>query len=93
MSNNSSIDLLSKNLEADFPSLKDAPYDDVILETGDMLFIPRWHWHYCTAVMNEDVSRTIEAASHAKANHVNLDVCNCFSWSVNFWWGKRLLKN
>ncbi|KAJ1428257.1 hypothetical protein B484DRAFT_449968, partial [Ochromonadaceae sp. CCMP2298] len=33
-----------------FPLLASAPYSEYVLYPGEMLFIPRWHWHFVMAV-------------------------------------------
>lgn len=33
-----------------FPLVKEAVYKECIIGPGDMLFIPRWHWHFVKAI-------------------------------------------
>jgi len=74
MSNNSSVDFA--NFDSSLhPLAMQAPFIDVKLQAGEMLFIPRWHWHLVAAQREEEESQV-----------------DPFSFSVSFWWGKRLEK-
>ena len=92
------MDLLSRHLEQEFPELAATEYDEVLLEPGDMLFIPRHHWHYCTAVLNPvvrallDGGEAISDCAEGCSRYIEMDTGDCFSWSVNFWWGTRVIK-
>lgn len=97
-SNSSAVDLLSGLLEQEYPELAEAEYDEVLLEPGDMLFIPRHYWHYCTAVLDPALRVLLDgcvapASSGVDcSSHIEVNTSDCFSWSVNFWWGLRIIK-
>lgn len=70
-----------------------AEYDEVLLRPGDMLFIPRHYWHYCTAVASPTVKSLLQSHTvNVESPDIEVDTSDCFSWSVNFWWGKRIIK-
>jgi hypothetical protein len=74
---NSSIDL-SDPAE----SIKDVPHLDVLLQPGQCLFIPRWWWHFITSIDHQTASRYVSLTQKEKPETE-------FSFSINFWWGKR----
>lgn len=45
----SKVDFLNFNADA-FPLASCASYTDIVLAEGDMLFIPRHHWHWIAAI-------------------------------------------
>lgn len=51
-SQNSQVDLLRpwEELVAEFPQLEAAEYSEHVLAPGEMMFIPRWHWHFIVAI-------------------------------------------
>lgn len=117
----SGVDLLDQHiLQVDYPLALEAPYTDVILYPGDMLYIPRWWWHYVTAVA-APVARDWEDTQENQCKSANssdsaerlfsddstsklctqkglphgetaANVDDCYSFSVNFWWGDRRIK-
>lgn len=102
----SRVDLLSPRLQDDFPSVCGAQYQEALLRPGDLLFIPRHHWHYCAAVPSQAARALLTQARRAQAvgteeqgdlaehahYYFEIDPRECFSWSVNFWWGERIIK-
>ena len=100
--NNSQIDLtcLNETLKS-YPNYCKSTYSDAVLEPGDILFIPRWHWHFITALNGDekalyDQTQKLELDPYSKQNDVsgaaNRGECPSFSFSVNFWWGRRIEK-
>lgn len=47
--NNSSVDVLAPDLIA-HPAYTNAEYSETVLGPGDMLYIPRWCWHFVLAL-------------------------------------------
>lgn len=122
----SAVDLLDLDrIRREQPLVLAAKYSDVVLGPGDMLFIPRWWWHYVTAVApvqaqqwndqhcsapcsydstededqrssRGDIRRSSPevaiygVSSLDRAENVSEE--DCFSWSINFWWGERRIK-
>jgi lysine-specific demethylase 8 len=85
LKNNSSIDLSTSCDE-----LKDVPHYDILLAPGDCLFLPRWWWHYITSVEESTAQQLL--GQNPSSVHVATDQSNQiqFSFSINFWWGKRI---
>ena len=48
--NSSRVDLDEPGGEGEFPGFAAAPFEDVVLGAGDMLYIPPLHWHYVKAL-------------------------------------------
>lgn len=98
MKNNSTLDMLKDD---DLSLLSAVPCYDVVLREGESLFIPRWWWHYVTAidrVSADSLNRKKEirhSNSHSdRHSHSHSDKsCVDFSFSINFWWGKRVEPN
>lgn len=101
----SAVDLLDvEGTLLNHPLARSAPYYDIVLRPGDMLYIPRWWWHYVTAVatpLADEWERDLEVARSQAADQCSSlpdgsvdDICidDCVSWSINFWWGERRLK-
>lgn len=40
-------------LHTKYPTLPDLPYQEYVLGPGEMLFIPRWWWHFVVAIDRE----------------------------------------
>ena len=51
MKNNSRVDLLNVDTAA-FPAVSSAQFVDAILSPGEMLYIPKGHWHFVQAYTN-----------------------------------------
>ena len=112
MSNNSQIDVCAID-STRYPLALACDYFETILGPGDMLFIPRWYWHFVAAVdaataciwnnnhhtttttdpvfssIGQEHSTSSSSSSSSSNNNIN-DVE--YSFSVSFWWGKRILK-
>jgi hypothetical protein len=102
MINNSEVDLLRYDsdihYQQKFSLVNEAVvYWEGILGPGDMVYIPRWYWHYIQAIdyhtamhwENEYLPtgfRIRNVAEPPPSNEYE------FSFSVSFWWGQRLLK-
>eukprot|EP01038_Epipyxis_sp_PR26KG_P007740 gene7740-10517_t len=96
MFNNSQVDLLNLELEK-FPLVSSATFQETILGPGDMIFIPRWYWHFIIAIDKSTVNKLLQKDFHCstlfsdKSNQsICLDNDFDFSFSVNFWWGPRI---
>ena len=131
MSNNSQIDVCAID-PTRYPLALQCDYFETILGPGDMLFIPRWYWHFVAAVdattaytwnnshitVSDTVNLSIgqehssigsdsgssssssssssgsssssSSSSSSGSSSTNSDVE--YSFSVSFWWGKRILK-
>jgi hypothetical protein len=70
-----------------------------VLLPGDMLYIPRHHWHFVLAVDRaeaEDYYNNRSSMCSSACTNINTSSNTGegveFSFSVNFWWGKRLEK-
>ena len=101
MSNNSQIDVCAID-PIRYPLALQCDYFETILGPGDMLFIPRWYWHFVAAVdattatmwNNKHITATKKDDDHDgsdrqhQMNNSNVE----YSFSVSFWWGKRILK-
>ncbi len=74
--------------------VENIPFQDLILGPGEMLFMPRWHWHFSAAV-NDDERREFYKFRQMEANASNSSQEDQagYSFSVNFWWGPRKLKD
>eukprot|EP00602_Paraphysomonas_sp_CaronLab_P012900 CAMPEP_0185040206 /NCGR_PEP_ID=MMETSP1103-20130426/37985_1 /TAXON_ID=36769 /ORGANISM="Paraphysomonas bandaiensis, Strain Caron Lab Isolate" /LENGTH=349 /DNA_ID=CAMNT_0027579403 /DNA_START=462 /DNA_END=1507 /DNA_ORIENTATION=- len=91
MSNNSSVNLMSVDAEL-HPDILLAPYFDTILGPGDMLFIPRWWWHYVTAVPSYSArqywegTKSTDTTTHNYFSDFEITsttaIDELFSWSV-----------
>jgi hypothetical protein len=97
----SSVDLLNeREMLEQYPLAVNTPYRDVVLKPGQMLFIPRWVWHWVGAI-SEDVAAAWEDDINTNTtpryfNEYESKVTNekdIYSWSVNFWWGPRKEKD
>lgn len=94
MKNNSQVDLLSsfEELQRSFPLVLEAEYSEVILGPGDMFFIPRWHWHFITAVDHNTAARweqeRLVSADTARIRPYADTYCQ-HSFSVSFWWNRK----
>ena len=110
----SEIDLLDRECLNKYPRLANAKYSEYVLAPGEMIFIPRWHWHFIVAI------DTATAYSFRKTSGLSWKRCiillqtlvfihlniftsddgllensireSLYSFSVNFWWGRRILK-
>jgi len=88
-SNNSSIDICEPN---------EAVYSDLVLGPGDMLYIPRWYWHYIVSLPPDDekVVQYLVGKKKRKStddeNNFSKEQNHSFVFSVSFWWGSRILK-
>ena len=78
------------NDSPDFPLLKEALYEDIVIGPGDMLFIPRGYWHYVQAI-NTTTANAWYAQHNITTNVDNLALPAVHSFSVSFWWGKRII--
>jgi hypothetical protein len=99
----SEADLLNLDMEKHF-LITQAKYYDVVLYPGQMLFIPRWMWHWVGAVsdtaaaewernVNADANESSCSDSHSTCYFTSVkQQSDLFSWSVNFWWGARIIK-
>eukprot|EP01032_Pedospumella_encystans_P018176 gene18176-20699_t len=69
MSNNSEVDLLlsEDELRMRFPRVTNASYEEYILGPGEMLFVPRWWWHFIVAVDRD--SALLWRATHLPGQH------------------------
>ena len=83
-------------LHSKYPLLASATYKDTILGPGECIYIPRHSWHYITSI---PTNQAIYYRNHGIlypqdkpifANNINADVDIEFSFSVSFWWGKRI---
>ena len=117
------------------PLFSEARYEECVLQPGDMVYIPRHHWHWIAAIdkdtamkfkIKNNCSRVDSNCSINTATSNNDNTCcyntnimtevfqsgktvvgatlsssdDCsrqkssehFSFSVNFWWGRRILK-
>ena len=92
-SNNSSIDICEPN---------EAVYSDLVLGPGDMLYIPRWYWHYIVSLPPDD-ERVVQYRKNKETigkkrkptdgeNNFSQEQNHSFVFSVSFWWGSRILK-
>ena len=81
------MDLLCEaEAEAEEP---EASFWETVLLPGEMLFIPRHFWHFVSAPDGQQAAQRLQqlyptAASAAAAPPA------AFSFSVNFWWGRRI---
>ena len=107
------------NIDYDqYPLLKDAKYKETVMLPGDMLFIPRHHWHFIVSISHDEAIHWINNNNHNNNDNNNNDDDNHnnnddddnhnddndnhndndyskndnYSFSVSFWWGKRILK-
>ena len=83
------------NIDYDqYPLLKDATYKEVILLPGDMLFIPRHYWHFIVSISHDQVIDWYNKNSNSNdnCNDYNYTKDDNYSFSVSFWWGRRILK-
>lgn len=79
-----------------FPLVKEANYSEIVLGPGEMLFIPRYYWHFVVAIDRDTAlhwrwkycqnNRKPVSLPFADGNTSN------YSFSVSFWWGERILK-
>lgn len=92
-----------KAYQARFPWTQTAEYTDCILGPGDMLFIPRWHWHFIQSI-DQDTALAWErkhlgtsaitasaAASVPRWRTMATPMPLAHSFSLSFWWGRRIL--
>jgi len=89
MSNNSFVDLTNVD-EAAFPLFKEASYSECVIGPGDMLFIPRWHWHFVESITKHSAMEWLH--NSCKMAECEVDENVEFSFSVSFWWGARIEK-
>lgn len=83
------MDLSSYDDKA-FPMTKEACYSEIILCPGQMLFIPRWFWHFIVSISFEEavsLSRKLGDSSIISAGGIN-----DLTISISFWWGARIAK-
>ncbi len=93
----SQIDLTSLDSISAFPSVREAVYSEYVLGPGEMLFIPRWHWHL---VISLDEATALDwRRQHLKEDKDGSNSMNennnsspRFSVSVSLWWGASLEK-
>ena len=92
------MNVLSPDLSA-HPEFLDAPYRETVLCPGEMLFIPRGHWHFimaldhqckCNRHEQDEGPEVTSSCGHSNSNDNNMERV-LFSLSVNFWWGPRIL--
>jgi hypothetical protein len=108
----SAVDLLDRHAQQTLhPLAAEARYTELILHPGDMLFIPRWWWHYVTAVAapiareweceynkcceDRDKMNWMEGgvdSGEGKCDDDGICINDCYSMSINFWWGDRRIK-
>jgi hypothetical protein len=101
MRNNSAVDLMQSadSLAAAFPSLQRAPCYECLLQPGDMLFIPRHTWHFVMAVDREEAAAFLQQQplqqplDSQEEPEEESGAAVQFSFSANFWWGKRIEKD
>jgi lysine-specific demethylase 8 len=90
MSNNSSIDIMEYDSvkHPDFASLH---YTETVLAPGEMIFIPRYYWHF---IMSIDKKQALNWKLHKQNIKINQDnnENSEYSFSVSFWFGPRILK-
>jgi len=72
-----------------FPLVKEATYRDCVIGPGDMLFIPRWHWHFVQSITMKAAMEWLRI-DRKETELEDEDVE--FSFSVSFWWGARIEK-
>ena len=100
--NNSSIDL-----EEEFKGkevVQSAKYSDILLEPGDMLYIPRWYWHFIASISEPEKTHQIgekrklplahdgdcnDDQGHHDGNGNSKKASPPHVFSVSFWWGER----
>lgn len=65
----SEVDLLlsQDELRMHFPRVTNASYEEYILGPGEMLFVPRWWWHFIVAVDRD--SALLWRATHLPGQH------------------------
>lgn len=92
------VDLTNRDSLDSHPSVLDAPYSEYVLGPGEMLFIPRWHWHLVLAVdettarrwrkkhLREEIDQTSETTILGDDSRPQ------YAASVSLWWGSRLEK-
>lgn len=76
-------------------SLRGCQYREVMLAPGECLYIPRHMWHYVMSVDREFALKWRENRYGTSANaprdvNANSNPPVDFSFSVSFWWGKRI---
>ena len=80
-------------------------FQDCVLGPGDALYIPRHCWHWVAAIDQRTAlsfrhSNRRACSSHFEEDGDNItgsrnssiDEVGSFSFSVNFWWGNRIVK-
>lgn len=132
--NYSQVDISNPaEMKETFPESLNTEYMECLLCPGDMLFIPRWTWHYICAIDQNDLdefncrkfsdtddsddsdaqwsgrlrsllkNRTQPQSQSNGSSTITNDIQEqkiannswtdaSFSFSVNFWWGSRLIK-
>ena len=123
-----------------YPLVRDCRYTETLLGPGDLLYIPRWHWHFITAISETEAAENFplayaqrcaaaaqntgkgsgdransQAIRYEPSGRENLPIQHGldphdrqpppqqprdvesrrayeYSFSVNFWWGLRILK-
>jgi len=78
--NNSAVDVLNPNLSL-HPLITEAMYWEVVLHPGDVLYIPRWCWHFvlaldhccsCTSVaISDDSEKTTSENDYCRSRQKN----------------------
>ena len=71
--------------------MRNAKYSDVLLEPGDMLFVPRWYWHFVASVstLTDSVKNAEYAGVKRKLDNEKQNEEQRHVFSVSFWWGER----
>tara|TARA_A100001015_G_scaffold319870_1_gene444232 strand:+ start:1434 stop:1946 length:513 start_codon:yes stop_codon:yes gene_type:complete len=99
--NNSSVDI--EDEKQGWEVVNHAKYTDIVLGPGDLIFIPRWYWHFIASISGP-LDGT-ECACHAGEKRKQVDPCDIDNdtnatagnrcalqqhvISVSFWWGER----
>lgn len=95
------MDLLlpRSKLNETYPLMESAQYTEYVLGPGEMLFIPRWWWHFIVAVDRTSAliwrNKRLNVGKSGRGDTCRQDGRSTavdYSFSVSFWWGKRILK-